>query len=82
MTTTPKSTATTIQIRQGGRTVLGMSYDYTDLGTLMPMQKNFQLWIDQAIERWWSSLSPSQRSALPGLKLNLRISDQFLPSRE
>lgn len=73
---------TTIAIRRAGSIALGMSYAYTFTENLMPDQKNFRLWIDQAIERWYSSLSPSQRSALPDLQMSLQISANSPPNQE
>lgn len=74
MTMTRNSIVTTIQIRRGAKIALSISYDYTDSDTSMPNRLNLQSWTDQAIERWWSLLTPSQRSALPELKMNLKIS--------
>lgn len=71
------SIAITTQIRRAGSIALGTSYAYIGLPVLMPAQKNFQSWIDQAIERWYSSLSPAQKSALPDLQVNLKISATF-----
>lgn len=72
---------TTIQIRRAGSIALGISYDYTNLPGSMPGQKDFQLWTDQAIERWYSLLSPAQKFALPDLQLSLKISGNY-PMRE
>lgn len=52
-----------------------MSYDYTDLGSLMPaLQQKLQSLTDPVIEQWWNGLTVFQRSVLPDLKLSLSIS--------
>lgn len=81
MTTTPNSIATTIQIRQGGRTVLSMSYDFTDSGTSIPLENMLRSLTGQAIEQWWNSLTKFQRSALPALRMSLKISGNSLESQ-
>lgn len=77
MTGTSNFNRITIQIRRAGRTALGMSYACTNTDISIPAWKDLQLWTDQAIERWFSSLSPSQRSVLPDLQLSLKISAAY-----
>ncbi|MDE2097010.1 MAG: hypothetical protein KGL39_07175 [Patescibacteria group bacterium] len=69
-------------IRRGANTALGISFDFQSFPGLMPDSKNFQLWIGQAIERWYSLLSPAQKSALPALQLSLKISASCPPPKQ
>lgn len=77
--TTPNSIRTTTVIRHGVNKTLSISYDFTSLDTLtQTLLATLLSLTDQAIERWWSSLSPSQRSALSVRGLSLRISGQHI----
>lgn len=81
MTTTPRSTATTIQIRRGASTALSISYDYTGLAISTLAREKLQSLIDQAITQWWSGLTPSMKFAfsVPGLSLKISASCLRLP---
>jgi hypothetical protein len=77
MTMTHPLLRTTIQIRRGVHTALSISYDYTSLGLEIPAASKFQSLIDQAIEQWWNSLTPSQRSGPNARPMSLLISARY-----
>lgn len=75
MTTTPSSTATTTPTRPGANKAPLTLYDYTGTDNLTRTYlPALQSLIGLAIERWWTSLTGSQRSALHDRYLSLKIS--------
>ena len=76
-----RSIATTTRTLRAGKTPLTISFDYTSLVSSIPNPTMFQLLIEQVVKQWHDSLPSYQKSALPGLQVNLSISalSQSLP---
>lgn len=75
MTTTPRYTVITTRTRRGANTALSISYDSIDSATLMlACPPRLRSLIDQAIDQWWTLLSPSQRSVLGERGTSFKIS--------
>ena len=73
-----KDIPTTIQIRQGAKTALTMSYDFTATGTsMLPAPQKLQSLIDPVVKQWWDGLTRSQRSVVSERGLSLRISAHY-----
>lgn len=64
MTMTPSFTVTTILTPRGDRPRRLTSFDFTGSGISTLEQIALQSLIDQAIERWWISLTRFRRFAL------------------